>query len=261
MGNLSNRARELLLAVSFLTRLPVAAYVGNSGLAGAAWAFPLVGAGLGFVGGLVFLLSTGLGLPSLAAALLTLGALVLATGALHEDGLADAADGLGGGRDRSHKLSIMRDSYIGTYGSLALIFFIGLKVVALAAIGDDEPLAVMKAMIATGTMSRAFMAVLMTQLPPARADGLRADAGRSRPSTGATAIILALLVTGVLFVGNGWLPIVAAITAGALATGVIATLAWCQLSGTTGDVLGASQQVSETAMLLALATMTTGATP
>ena len=131
----------------------------------------------------------------------------------------------------------------------------------MAAIGDDEPLAVMKAMIATGTMSRAFMAVLMTQLPPARTDGLRADAGRSRPAAGAASVMLALLVTGVLFVGNGWLPIVVTIIAGTLATGVIATLAWRQLSGTTGDVLGASQQVSETAMLLALATMTTGATP
>ena len=251
---------QLRLAISFLTRWPIAAPVGG-GLAAAVWAFPLVGAGLGFAGGIVFLAATWLGVPSLAAALLALGVIALATGALHEDGLADAADGLGGGRDRAHKLSIMRDSRMGAYGGLALIFAVGLKAAALAAIGDGAPLAALAALGVTGAMSRAFMVVMMVQLPPARADGLGAGAGRPRPAAGAAAVILALLVTGALLAGHGWLPASVTIAAGAVAAGAIAALARNQLGGTTGDVLGAAQQVAETAMLLALAAMLTGAGP
>ncbi len=257
MGGRGGRIAQLRLAVSFLTRWPIAAQAGGGGLADTVWAFPLVGAGLGFAGGAVFLVAVWLGLPSLAAALLALGLMALASGALHEDGLADTADGLGGGKTREDKLAIMRDSRLGAYGGLALIFVVGLKAAALAAIGDGAALAAVVALGVTGAMSRAIMVVVMMQLPPARGDGLAAGAGRPRPATAVAAVILALVVTGALLAGHGWLTASATIAAGAVAAGAIAATAQRQLGGNTGDVLGAAQQVAETSMLLALAaTMT-----
>ena len=109
---------DLFSAAAFLTRLPVpAAHVPTGGLAQAARAFPVVGAGVGAAAGGVLWLAAQAGLPPLVCALLALAAAALVTGALHEDGLADLADGLGGGRDREAKLRIMRDSRIGAFGA------------------------------------------------------------------------------------------------------------------------------------------------
>ncbi len=245
---------ELRLSVAFLTRLPTET-VGEAGIAAAVWAFPVVGAALGLAGGLAYLGAAALGLPALAAAYIAIGVVILATGALHEDGLADLADGLGGGRDRAAKLAIMRDSRIGAYGALALVLVVGLKAVALAAIGGAGPLAAMAALAATGAASRGAMPLVMLQLPPARADGLGADAGRPKPVAAGVAVILALALAASLLGAYGWPAVVLALAVGALAAGAIAALAARQLGGHTGDVLGAVQQAAETAMLLALSAL------
>ena len=102
-----------------LTRLPVgwlATSAEPARLADAVWAFPVVGAVVGAIGGAVFWVCARLGMPPAVAAVWTLASMLLVTGALHEDGLADTADGLGGGRTRERKLEIMRDSRIGTFG-------------------------------------------------------------------------------------------------------------------------------------------------
>ena len=111
-----------------LTRLPMGwltTSVGPGRLADAVWAFPVVGAVVGAIGGAVFWFCTRLGMPPGVAAVWTLVSMLLVTGALHEDGLADFADGLGGGRTRERKLAIMRDSRIGTFGGLALMLSLG----------------------------------------------------------------------------------------------------------------------------------------
>ena len=102
--------------------------------------YPVIGALIGLCGALVYAAGTAAGLTSMLAALLTLGVQIALTGALHEDGLADVADGFGGGRDKMAKLAIMRDSRVGSYGVLALIFSVGLRWSALVALAD--PLAV-----------------------------------------------------------------------------------------------------------------------
>lgn len=122
-GHLTNWIRDVILATTLLTRiaLPHPADAMPSELTRAQRAFPLVGAIIGLIVGLIDRSLLAMGVPSLAAAALTLGAGAALTGALHEDGLADVGDGFGGGKDRAAKLAIMRDSRIGTYGVLALL--------------------------------------------------------------------------------------------------------------------------------------------
>ena len=109
---------QLRVAFAFLTRLPVGSPP-DLPLARAAWAFPVVGALVGAIGGGIYLCAEFVGLAGSTAALLAVGATVLATGALHEDGLADTADGLVARGDPARRLAVMRDSRIGTYGALA----------------------------------------------------------------------------------------------------------------------------------------------
>src|SRR5690606_40192087 len=111
-----------------------------------------------------------LGLPSGPAAALALAAAMLMTGCLHEDGLSDVADGIGGGSTRERKLEIMRDSRIGSYGTAALVISLLLRWSALAALAG--PAQVFAAFIAAHCASRALPGALMHVLPPARADGL-----------------------------------------------------------------------------------------
>jgi adenosylcobinamide-GDP ribazoletransferase len=166
------------------------------------------------------------------------------TGALHEDGLADVADGFGGGRTLEDKLRIMRDPRIGSYGALALVLGLLARAGALASLA--APAEVMTALVAAGAASRAALAAVMTMLPPARADGLAASAGRPHPLRTAAAVLLAALITVVLL-GKA---AAAALLAGAAAAFMVAWLARSQIRGHTGDVLGAVQQLTEIGVLL-----------
>ncbi len=238
---------DVRLAAGFLTRLTPPPGGVVRPLARAVRAFPLVGAGLGVGAGLVYIVASGFGLPPLLAALITLAALVLATGALHEDGLGDTADGFGGGSAKAAKLAIMRDSRIGTYGVIAVAFSLMARVAALATIA--EPGLVFAALVATGAASRATMPLIMVFLPLARSDGLGADAGR--PSRRDTMIggVLALVIALLALDGAA---VVVALVAGGLAALAVAALARRQIGGYTGDVLGAAQQISEVAMLFTI---------
>ncbi len=121
-------SHDLALATSFLTVLPTPpATAAAPNLAGAAYTFPVVGALLGTLAGVVYATLTGAGLPGPVAAGVAIVALVGMTGGLHEDGLADSADALGAGGDRDKAFVIMRDSRLGSYGGLALICSIGLR--------------------------------------------------------------------------------------------------------------------------------------
>jgi adenosylcobinamide-GDP ribazoletransferase len=168
---------DLRMAASFVTILPVALSkpAADGAVARATWALPVAGLLVGLAGALVYKVASLLGLSPNLAALLALAATALVTGALHEDGLADTADGLGGGRTRERKLEIMRDSRIGTYGLCALILSFGLRWSALATIAN--PWAVALALCAAHTAARAGLPAFMSQVAPARPDGLSASAG------------------------------------------------------------------------------------
>jgi len=231
----------------FLTRLPVRAP--GSGVAAAAVAFPVIGLAVGALGGTAFWLGWLIGLPALACAFLAVGATVVVTGALHEDGLADMADGLSGGT-KEDAIRIMRDSRAGGYGVLALIFSVGLRVSALAALA--EPLAVIIAMATAGALSRAAMPAVMRALAPASATGLTAAAGKPDRLD----VFLAFGIAAFLaLAGLGPAPALAASGAAFIAAWGVAALARRRLGGYTGDVLGTVQQAAEIAGLLAIAAM------
>jgi adenosylcobinamide-GDP ribazoletransferase len=238
---------EFAIATAVLTRLPVgAALPGDGAIAAAGWAFPLVGAGIGGLAALAFLVAELGGCGSAPAALIALAAGLAVTGALHEDGLADTADGFGGGRSREDKLAIMRDSRHGTFGVLALVLSVGLRAAALGTIG--EPIRAGLALIAAHAASRGALPALMRILMPARADGLGAAAGQ--PSR-AVAIIAAALgaALALALLGPRTGAIALGLSGGALA--LAAMLAHRQIGGYTGDVLGFFQQIGEIVMLLA----------
>lgn len=235
---LARRVDEARLALTFLTRLPAGQIADPvPTLAQARWAYPLVGLLVGAIGWAAQHGSLALGLGGLSSALIALAAMALVTGGLHHDGLADFADGVGGGRDRTHCLEIMRDSRIGSYGVLALLFAVVLGGSGLGAFTDGAPLALF---LMLGVGSRLAMLVVLDVLPPARSDGLGHLA--SRRGLGPWMSGLALIVVVALFGGPAhWL----VLAGGAAAAVSIASIAKRRLGGQTGDVLGAVQLSSE----------------
>src|SRR4249919_1266212 len=147
---------DLKTATAFLTRLPMPHPQGPmpQNFVRAHRMFPIVGAMIGAAVGLLCLGLRHAGVPDLAAAALALGGSALLTGALHEDGLADVADGFGGGRDLESKLEIMRDSRLGTYGAMILLVSFAAKLSALAAIPDRY---VVPALIAVHALARGVL--------------------------------------------------------------------------------------------------------
>jgi adenosylcobinamide-GDP ribazoletransferase len=240
---------QFLTATAVLTRLPVGVGAIEPGaVAAASWAFPLVGAGIGGIAGMVYAGAQLAGCSDPIAALLALAAGAGLTGALHEDGLADTADGFGGGHDRDRKLAIMHDSQHGTYGILALLLSLGLRAAALAVAGDAIHAGL--ALVAAHALSRGLLPAAMRALRPARQDGLGASAGTPSPTAAGIAFAIGIVVAlAGLGPGVGAIAIIAAI-AGVSAA---AMLAQRQIGGYTGDVLGAFQQIGEIIMLLAAA--------
>jgi adenosylcobinamide-GDP ribazoletransferase len=242
--------RHLTLAVGLLTRLPLTLNMlpDDADCIRAMRAFPVVGLIVGVTGGVVFWIAGELHLPATISALLAIASTVLVTGAMHEDGLADCADGFGGGRDVAHKLSIMRDHAVGAYGALALVLSVGLRAAALSVLDGEHGVL---ALIAAHCLSRGFMP-LVACMNPARPDGLGAPyASPPRPIL-AQAVVIGFVIAG-LALG------LRAVLIGGLATAaamfLMARLAKRQIGGFTGDVFGACEQMGETAMLIALSAL------
>jgi adenosylcobinamide-GDP ribazoletransferase len=244
---LKQRADDLRASILFLTRLRYGPTppVDGAAISRAGWAFPIAGILVGLVGAVVYLFAHRMGLPPWPAAALSAAAAMAVTGCLHEDGLADTADGFGGGRTRELKLEIMRDSRIGAYGVCALVLTILLRVSALASLADTS--LVVAALIAAHGAGRATLPVFMYFVPPARQEGLSASAGQPPRDS-----VIAAAVLGILIVALCLGPVLA-IAALILIVAAVALLAWltlAQIDGQTGDVLGAVEQVSEIAILL-----------
>ncbi|MFQ5467015.1 MAG: adenosylcobinamide-GDP ribazoletransferase [Kiloniellaceae bacterium] len=253
MGHLDDLAawrHDLRRATAMLTRLPAGrgAAPHEGAPARAVRAFPLVGAMVGLGGALALWLGDGLGLPGTLAALGAVGATILMTGALHEDGLADLTDGFGGSFERARKLAIMRASDIGTYGTLALMGSVAARVGALAALASHGLWIAAAALVAAHALARAMMPPVMALLPLARDDGLAAGVGRATRAHAAVALGLGALIG---FAALGLATGAVALLAAGAATALMARLARAQIGGYTGDVLGACEQTAEVAVLLA----------
>lgn len=235
---------DVLSAFALLSRLPLPNHQGTG--AASAWAWPLVGAVLGGCGAALASAALWLGItPGVTAALvLALGAML--TGGLHEDGLSDTADGLYGGWTKARRLEIMKDSRVGSYGVLALLLVTLARWSALTAVmvyGGHWA-----ALVVTGAMSRAPMALVMALLPNARGDGLSHATGRPAP---ATALVALALAAGIAALMTGWAA-VSLVFAALGAAILLAFLALRKIGGQTGDILGATQQLAEVACLAVL---------
>jgi adenosylcobinamide-GDP ribazoletransferase len=246
--------RELAAALTLLTRLPawrLAHGKTEVPIARTVWAFPLVGMVVGGLGGAAFALCAACGMPAALGAVWALGAMLLVTGALHEDGLADTADGFGGGGTRERKLDIMRDSRIGVFGAAGLMVTLGARGVAIATIA--HPAAVAAALAAAGALGRACVLLLVITIRPARPDGLASALGRREPTRLVAGFAIAIVIALVL------LPAFTAIRSAAGAVAVSLALGWLaqrQVGGYSGDVLGAVSVLAET---VALSLLTIGA--
>ncbi len=242
--------RDLKIAVVFLTRLPLKldGPVRVSDLAAVVHCFPLVGLLVGTLGAAVYLAASLAHLSSLPAVILTIGAMTLFTGALHEDGLADTADALGALPDRERALEVMRDSRIGSFGTIALILVLTGKLAAIAGIWDG--LRAAAAIIAAAAFSRSVMPAVMYLQPSARGRGLAAEAGR--PAVERVLTALAIGIAAVILL----LPPGQALSAIFIAGAAAALVAWAlgrAFGGCTGDTLGAVQQLAELAFFFTLA--------
>lgn len=248
---LRRRLNELGLAVVFLTRLPWIPADWRCPLMSAAWAFPWAGALLGAMGGGIAAAFAGMGAAPWLAATVAVGASMLLTGCLHEDGIADTADGIGSGRDRERSLEILRDSRIGTYGVVAVLFSVLIRIGALAMLLEAGPWTVaLPAWVAAAALGRGAGPIFTRLCPPARADGVGAGAGRPSVRGAAAALAMPLLAGLALTPWPGG-PLA---LAGALPLlGWLGWLARKRLGGYTGDVIGAAILMVECAALVLLA--------
>ncbi len=249
-GKVAYRMQQFLTCVTFYTRLPVGRLLySEPDFAASQWAAPSVGIIIGAVGGIVYAVADFCGLPDSVSAALCLASLIVFTGALHEDGLADTADGLGGGNSKPDKLEIMRDSRLGSYGALALLMSCLIRWSSISAIAN--PITVSIGLIAAHSASRALIPAFMTYVAPARRDGLSARAGSPQFS----ASIIALVIGAVVLLSTGLSFAVIAALLLFVIWMTMKLLCEHQIGGQTGDVIGALQQGAEVVILLTAASL------
>jgi adenosylcobinamide-GDP ribazoletransferase len=248
-GAVRRELGRFLATVQYFTRLPVPGFVGHdpARLEDTARYFPLVGILVGAIGAAVLVAATRLWTPPIAVAL-SLIAAILVTGAFHEDGLADLADGLGGSRDRSGALAIMKDSRIGVFGACALILSLLLKYVTL---GSLPTRTAALALIAAHAVSRMGTVLIMVTLPYVR----EVTDSRSAPFIGRVSTLSLVIGSGTVVLTL--VPLRLAGLVGGTAVGLV-ILVWRRylarrLGGYTGDCLGAAQQIGECTFYLACA--------
>lgn len=244
-GALRRAASGLAFAVSFLTIVPFGDREWDEGdlRRSAAW-MPLVGALVGAVAGGVRIACE----PALGAtvsSVLAIVALVVLTGAFHQDALADMADGLGARGGRERRLTAMRDPAVGVFGALAIALWTLLMATALAGLDNEEAFAALLAAAATGRWAAVLHAALA---PPARPEGLGAAFGVG-PFELLTASLFAALAAGL---ACGPLPGIGALVAAGLAAAGTALIARRVFGGRTGDTIGASVAIAEVAVCVVL---------
>jgi adenosylcobinamide-GDP ribazoletransferase len=259
------RPGSLLLAdfyfcLGFFTRLPFPSAASGSephslaNFSRAVRMLPVAGGLVGALAAIAMAAASRFGFPPPLAAPLAICSLVLLGGAMHEDGLADCADGFFGGATRERKLEIMRESQLGTFGAVALVFSLYLRAASLALIADESQGIACAVLIGAAALSRAALLMPLALLPPARENGAGFAAGEPERAALAVAACLAVVFALAPVVAGAYLArSLAGIAAATGAAYAIVLLARKQIGGQTGDVAGAAQQFSEIAYYLAFA--------
>jgi adenosylcobinamide-GDP ribazoletransferase len=245
-------------SVAFLSRVPMPQrhFIGYDGrLSRAVRAFPLAGVLIVLPAAALAAVLSAFHAPPALLAIATLALQVLVTGALHEDGLSDSADGIGGGRDRDSALAIMKDSRAGSYGVVALILSFGLRAAAIAALAAVlTPSGLGMALLAVAAASRTAMVWHWSLLPPARRDGVAASVGEPENSATLFALASGIGISALLLLPHGTVASFAlALAAAVLAVLLFNRIALRKIGGHTGDTIGATQQLAEMSVLFSLA--------
>jgi len=256
-------AIDLAHCVRFYSRLPVPALPWEQD-AHALPSFPrlvrvipLAGLVIGLLPAAVLVFALFLDLGPWLAAALSVAAMVLTTGALHEDGLGDTADSFGG-TTMEKRLEIMRDSRIGSFGASALFLSLSLRIGALAMIvARFDGTAAAAAVLIVASLSRTAGLMPLVFLPPARRDGLSQAVGQPARETFWLAVAIAGVIAVVLGALAGLPPagIALMLVLSGLSGLALTRLAARHLGGQTGDIAGAAQQVAEIAALIGLLTV------
>lgn len=262
-----NILHHTLSSVQFLSLLPVHRLTSDSepiDFSRSAYTFPVAGLLIAIPSALALHLASAIGLDAFIVSAIAITVQIIATGALHEDGLADVVDGFWGGGTREHKLEIMRDSAIGTYGMLALISTFTLRVLLLATIiRQAGPVGAMFLYLAVGSISRLAILQPWGTLPVARTtdnsdrdqdgkakSGLSVRYGAPSLADFVRACILSVPALVIIFFGFGVAPFLLALLLFEAAVLAVSYLALKHIGGHTGDVLGVTQQMSEIGLLL-----------
>jgi adenosylcobinamide-GDP ribazoletransferase len=235
------------VATAFLTRVPVRVVADAADVGRAVRWFPLVGTALGGAGALTaWVLHDLIGMPPGLSALLLVGLGAWVTGAIHLDGLADMADGFGGGRTRDDVLRIMRDPVIGSFGAIALLLVIAMKARALTTLLERD--AALRFLVAAPALSRWTIVGLAAWLPYARPEGgLGQAVTAERDPTG---LLLATAITAVVTIAALGTHVLMSWALAALVMVALGRAARRRIGGVTGDVFGASVEMTETTVLV-----------
>ncbi|MDI2090943.1 adenosylcobinamide-GDP ribazoletransferase [Commensalibacter oyaizuii] len=235
--------------MSFFSRLPVGWLYRPDfpfSFARAVWTWPVVGLLLGVIAAFFFVVLIHIGLSPWIVAFATLGFQLLITGGLHEDGLADTADGLGGGKDKEHKLSIMRDSRLGSYGALTLIIILGLQASALADLTKHIVHAT-ETIILSAILSRCTIIIPIYYGNPARNNGMATQLSAvPKPAVFSNLIICAIVP---FFIYPWHFAFITVLCCAIIGWGM-SILACRHINGYTGDILGATQTLTATTILI-----------
>jgi len=238
----------------FFSRLPTGGSVHEKpDLGRIAMALPLASVAIGIGPAILLIGASLLGLPPYFAAALAVGAVIMVGGAMAEDAIADAADGLFGGHTVERRLEIMKDSRHGTYGVAALCLFILLRVVALGSVVASQPLAAAAIWLASSIAARSGALWLATALPPARVTGASATAGALPRRHFAFGMVFAVILFVIL--GGPTTSYLGVAVAAGIAIAVIAGwTALCRrlVGGQTGDLIGALVALVEVGVLTGL---------
>ncbi|HXM01660.1 MAG TPA: adenosylcobinamide-GDP ribazoletransferase [Chthoniobacterales bacterium] len=252
--NVARRQLNLFLAaVMFLTRLPVGRFhqFRDEDVAPSTSYFPVVGAVIGLAGGLA-LLSAAV-VPSFMGVLTSMLVTICLTGGLHEDGLADCADGLIGGQDPQRRLEIMKDSRIGAYGAIALWLSLTAKLVLVQSLLAVNVALAIRTTVIAHCLGRAATVALLASLPYVRIENPKSSrfGNKVTPRQLAAALVLAIILSFLLLRLQGGLCLTAAIAV----TFVCSLYFKSKIGGITGDCLGAANQLVELSAYLSLITL------
>lgn len=238
---------DVAASLGLLSRLPVRVDISWAEARGAhqCWAYGVAGLILGAIGATAAWLGITAQLPALAIGFIIVATTAFVTGAMHYDGLADSLDGLWGGWTPARRLEIMKDSHIGVYGVVGLVSLLGLQAALYGQLASQDLWPIVGIM----AMSRAVMVPVMTWLPNARTSGLSAQVGRPTRPTAVLAVTFGIFIA---VLSGAW----PAVFGAAVAAWAVGAIAMRKISGQTGDILGATQQIAEVSGLLCVIALT-----